>query len=121
MSIAFKKAWSTLLTINISKAVTEISSCEIQVQMQEQVLPCNRVCSSAVFHMIAAGPRSAVGGHLTCKSEVLGSMPGLAIYTFVAPSADSRGAVVSYWQKYVHQILVNLLGGLSLPRCLPWT
>ena len=26
----------------------------------------------------SAGPRSAVGGHLTRKSEVLGSIPGLA-------------------------------------------
>ena len=36
--------------------------------------------------------------------------------TFVSPSADSRGAVVNYWQKYVHKVLVNRLGGLSLPR-----
>ena len=31
-------------------------------------------------------------------------------------SADSRRAVVSYWRKYVHEVLVNRLGGLSLPR-----
>ena len=37
-------------------------------------------------------------------------------HTFVPPSADSRGAVVSYWRKYVHEVLVNRLGGLSLPR-----
>ena len=24
--------------------------------------------------------------------------------------------MVSYWQKYVHEVLVNRLGGLSLPR-----
>ena len=36
-------------------------------------------------------------------------------HTFVSPSADSRGAVVSYWRKYVHEVLVNRLGGLSLP------
>ena len=36
-------------------------------------------------------------------------------YTFVSPSADSRGAVVSYWRKYVHEVLVNR-SGLSLPR-----
>ena len=46
------------------------------------------------------------------KSEVLGSIPGQATYF---RSADSRGAVVSYWQKYVHEVLVNRLGGLSLP------
>ena len=28
----------------------------------------------------------------------------------------SRRAVVSYWPKYVHEVLVNRLGGLSLPR-----
>ena len=27
-----------------------------------------------------------------------------------------RRAVVSYWRKYVHEVLVNRLGGLSLPR-----
>ena len=37
-------------------------------------------------------------------------------HTFVSSSADSRGVVVSYWQKYVHEVLVNRLGGLSLPR-----
>ena len=47
---------------------------------------------------------------MTLKSEVLGSIPGLA------PSADSRGAVVSYWRKCVHEVLVNLLGGLSLSQ-----
>ena len=36
-------------------------------------------------------------------------------HTFVSPSADSRRAVVSYWRKYVHEVLVNHLGGLSLP------
>ena len=51
-------------------------------------------------------------GHLTRKSEALDSIPGI----FVSPSADSRGAVVSYWRKYVHEVLVNRLGGLSLPR-----
>ena len=37
-------------------------------------------------------------------------------HTFVSPSAFSRRAIVSYWQKYVHKVLVNRLGGLSLPR-----
>ena len=54
-------------------------------------------------------------GHLTRKSRVLGSIPGLA-HTFVSPSAFSRRAVVSYWRKYVHEVLFNRLEGLSLPR-----
>ena len=37
-------------------------------------------------------------------------------HTFVSPSADSRRAFVSYWQKYVHKVLLNCLGGLSLTR-----
>ena len=37
-------------------------------------------------------------------------------HTFVSPSAFSRRAVVSYWRKYVHEVQVNRLGGLSLPR-----
>ena len=36
--------------------------------------------------------------------------------TLVFPFADSRRVVVSYWQKYVHEVLVNRYGGLSLPR-----
>ena len=28
-------------------------------------------------------------------------------HAFVSPSADSRRAVVSYWQKYMHEVLVN--------------
>ena len=37
-------------------------------------------------------------------------------YKDLSPSAFSRRAVVSYWRKYVHKVLVNRLGGLSLPR-----
>ena len=48
--------------------------------------------------------------------RVLGSILGLAKHIFVSPSAFSRRAVVSYWRKYVHEVLVNRLGGLSLPR-----
>ena len=54
-------------------------------------------------------------GHLTRKSGVLGSIPGVATY-LVSPSTFSRRAVVSYWRKNVHEVLVNRLGGLSLPR-----
>ena len=54
-------------------------------------------------------------GHLTRKSGVLGSIPGLATY-FRFSFRFSRRVVVSYWRKYVHEVLVNRLGGLSLPR-----
>ena len=51
---------------------------------------------------------------LTREPEVLGSIPGPA--TYFRFSADSRRAVVSYWRKYVHEVLVKRLGGLSLLR-----
>ena len=54
-------------------------------------------------------------GHLTRKSGVLGSIL-VWQHTFISPSAFSRRAVVSYWRKYVHKVLVDRLGGLSLPR-----
>ena len=37
------------------------------------------------------------------------TIPGVATYF------HSRRAVVSYWPKYVHKVLVNCLGGLSQP------
>ena len=52
-------------------------------------------------------------GHPTLKSGVLSLIPGLATYFLFS---DSRRAVVSYWRKNVHKVLVNCLGGLSLPR-----
>ena len=48
-------------------------------------------------------------------SLVLRGAPALAT-AFVSPSAFSRKAVVSYWRKYVHEVLVNRFGGLSLSR-----
>ena len=37
-------------------------------------------------------------------------------HTSVPPSADSNSAVVSYLQKYAHEVLINRSGGLSLTR-----
>ena len=63
-----------------------------------------------------AGPRSTIGR--ASDSQVRG--PGFDtqsgnILSFLLPLL-SRRAVVSYWRKYVHEVLVNRLGGLSLPR-----
>ena len=59
-----------------------------------------------------AGPRSAIGR----APDSSGVRYPVWQHTFVSPSAFSRRAVVSYWRKYVHEVLVNRLGGLSLPR-----
>ena len=58
-------------------------------------------------------PHRVQGGHLTRKSVVLGSIPGPVTYFCFS---FSRRTVVSYWRKYVHEVLVDRLGGLSLPR-----
>ena len=53
---------------------------------------------------------------LTQEPEVPGLIPGPPSYILsFSHSADSRNAIVSYWRKYVHLVLVNRLGGLSLP------
>ena len=48
-------------------------------------------------------------GMIEEEPEVLGFIPSPA--TFISP-ADSR----SFWQKYVHEVLVNHLWCVSLPR-----
>ena len=53
-----------------------------------------------------AGPR---------KSEVLGSIPGLATYFRFSFRWFKRGSC-QILAKDVHEVLVNRLGGLSLPR-----
>ena len=68
-----------------------------------------------MFKFVLPGRIVQSVGHLTHKSEVLGSISGLISY-FYFPSAGSRRAVVSYRQKYVHKALVNSLGVLSLLR-----
>ena len=57
-------------------------------------------------------------GMILCKHRWAG--PGFDtgsgnILSFLLP-LFARRAVVSYWRKYVHEVLVNRLGGLSLPR-----
>ena len=37
-------------------------------------------------------------------------------HTSVSPSVYSKRAVGIYWPKCVHEVLVNRLGGVSLPR-----
>ena len=79
----------------------------------------NHITNSHIltFHLfLCLGPGRVAQSveHLTRKSGVLGSIPGLATY-FRSSSAFSRRTVVSYWRTYVHEVLVNRLGGLSLP------
>ena len=70
---------------------------------------------SSVDTAQAAGRVAQLVGHLTHKSGYLVRYL-VWQHTFVSPSAFSRRAVVSYWQKYVQEVLVNSFGGLSLPR-----
>ena len=54
-------------------------------------------------------------GHLTRKSGVLGSIPGLATYFRFSFRFFKKG-YCQLLAEYVHEVLVNRLGGLSLPR-----
>ena len=45
--------------------------------------------------------------HQIQEPEVPGLIPSQATYFCFFPSIDSRRAVVSYWQKYMHLELVN--------------
>ena len=73
------------------------------------------ILQSVIHISIPHHKQGRVAQSVAPESEVLGSIPVLFTY-FFSPSADSRKTVVSYWQKYVHEVLVNRLGGLSLPR-----
>ena len=54
-------------------------------------------------------------GHLTLKSGVLGSMSGLATYFRFSFRFLKKGSC-QLLAKVLHEVLVNRLGGLSLPR-----
>ena len=58
-----------------------------------------------------------LGVSLTQEPEVQGSISSWP-NTLVSLAVDSQRVVVSYWQKYVHFILINHLGVflISLPR-----
>ena len=70
---------------------------------------------SLLFLLIWARLPSTVGSCLTKWQRSRVRYP-VWPHTFISPSADSKRAVVSYWQKCVHKVLINCLGGLSLPR-----
>ena len=56
-------------------------------------------------------------GQLTRKSGVLGSIPGLATYfCFSFRFFKKESCQLLAKVPYVHEVLVNRLGGLSLPR-----
>ena len=74
-----------------------------------------RGCFELVLESFEPGRVAQSVGHLTRKSGSWVRYP-VWQHTFVSPSAFSRRAVVSYWRKYVHEVLVNRLGGLSLRK-----
>ena len=64
---------------------------------------------------VGSGPRRAIGrAPDSCQRSLVRYL--VWTHTFVSPLTDSRKAVVSYWRKCVHKVLVSRLGGLRLPR-----
>ena len=83
-----------------------------------------QIAALRLFYIVLGRVAQPVA-HVTQKPEIPGSIPVQARgpgsipvrpHTFISPSTDSRRAVISYWRKYVHLVLVKGLGGLSLPR-----
>ena len=68
-----------------------------------------------ILILIPSGRVAQSVGHLTRKSGVLVSIPGLATYFRFSFRFFKRGSC-QLLTKYVHEVLVNRLGGLSLPR-----
>ena len=69
--------------------------------------------NTPLSYPVFAGPRSTISR----APDSLVRGPGFDSWSGnISPSAFSRRAVVSYWRKYVHKVLVNRLRGLSLPR-----
>ena len=72
----------------------------------------NTLLLQELFFSLRVNPSPGPGrvaqsvGHLTRKSGSWVRYP-VWQHTFVSPSAFSRRAVVSYWRKYVHEVLVN--------------
>ena len=80
-----------------------------------QLMPQLQLTTQGKVIPMLPGRKGQWVAHLTQEPEVVGLIPCLVTY-FVSTSPDSRRAAVSYWRKYVHEVLVGLLGGLSLPR-----
>ena len=66
-------------------------------------------------NFLSIGAARVTQSRLTQEPDVPARNP-VRPHFFVSPFADLRRAAVSYWRKYVHEVLVNRLGGLSLPR-----
>ena len=62
--------------------------------------------------VLLPGPIAQSAGHLTSKSGVLGLIPSLATYFRFSFRFFKKGSC----QVLAHEVLVNRLGGLSLPR-----
>ena len=92
------------------RCYTKTSLFLVNIHLDERLAP------PALNHGVACSGR--VGGEILSqlKEHLIAQRYPVWQHTFVSPSAFSRRAVVSYWRKYVHKVLVNRLGGLSLPR-----
>ena len=96
----------TVFSISEILLQTVISQCKFVSTVKDMAQVCKHdtTATGELIHgsQLHTEHHSKVVGHLTCKSEVLGLIPGLATY-FGSPSADSRGAVtgesmcMKYW------------------------
>ena len=116
--VRFRKQCRTMLDgLKLTKVQTMSALGQIILFFSQRQKLQNRTATNTLeLNQSQAGPPGHVAQsvwHLTVSQRSWVRYP-VWPHTFISPSADSRGAVVSYWRKYVHEVLVNRLGGLSL-------
>ena len=105
-----KSSWEITLTKSGLKVLSPFS---YGISLKERI--CSHREQILSFKGIPIIGRRAAW-HVQLKSQRSQVRYPVRPHTFVTPSADSRRVVVTYWGKYVHEVLVNCLGGLSLCR-----
>ena len=90
---------------------------ELSLKVADLNFGCATFCALPSFGAVTTF--SSLTTSSSHKTSVKGSdidMCSTKYFLFDHPSAFSRRAVVSYWRKNVHELLINRLGGLSMPR-----
>ena len=110
----FKHFRVNLMYLLFDFIITPPPSCKLCLLLSPPPPPPTRKLCLWGWRILFSCRRAQSVACLTQEPEIPGSIPGPATY-FHFPFRWFR-AVVSYWQKYLYEVLVRHLGGLSLSR-----